>query len=148
MNSKQSSQYRLRLAGGYFEEAKQDSQLSRWRSCLDNSQRVIENAAKAIIAIVEPVEKTHNPSTQLKRLIQDRRYTPKIVSIIQENLEFYQALGPKEHLLSGYGDDVNMELPWEIITENDARYALDNAKKCFDVSMKVYKEFFMEDFTK
>ena len=40
--------YRLRLALGFLEEARQDFNLGRWRSCVDNSQLVTENAAKAV----------------------------------------------------------------------------------------------------
>ncbi len=91
MNSKKSSQYRLKLAEGYLDEAKQDLQLSRYRACLDNAQRVIENSAKAIIAIVEPVEKTHNPASQLRRLIQENRYSSDIISLMRNNLDIYQS---------------------------------------------------------
>jgi HEPN domain-containing protein len=50
------------LAKGFLQEAEQDFQLHRWRSCVDNAQLSVENADKAIIAIFEPVERTHNPA--------------------------------------------------------------------------------------
>ncbi|MDZ7359408.1 MAG: HEPN domain-containing protein [candidate division KSB1 bacterium] len=62
------AEYRLRLAKGFQKEAEQDFQLQRWRSCVDNAQRSVENAGKAIIAIFEPVERTHNPAVNLKNL--------------------------------------------------------------------------------
>ena len=54
--------YRLRLVLGFLEEAQQDFNLGRWRSCVDNSQLVTENAAKAMLALLGPVGRTHNPS--------------------------------------------------------------------------------------
>lgn len=146
MNSKKSSHYRFRLAEGFLKETKQDYELSRWRACLDNAQRVIENSVKGIIAIVEPVEKTHRPAQQLKRLVKEKRYPKSILKIIEKNFNVFESLGPKEHLLSGYGDDVNLELPWDVITKNDAHYALENTLKCFEVSTKIYKEFYHEEF--
>ena len=38
MDSEQDVSYRLRLAEGFFQEAMQDLDLSRWRSCVDNAQ--------------------------------------------------------------------------------------------------------------
>lgn len=62
MNSRSDAEYGLRLAKGFLQEAEQDFQLHRWRSCVDNAQLSVENADKAIIAIFEPVERTHNPA--------------------------------------------------------------------------------------
>jgi len=38
------SHYRLRLARGFLEEARQDVSPGRWRSALDNSQPAVEHA--------------------------------------------------------------------------------------------------------
>jgi hypothetical protein len=43
------------LAKGFQQEAEQDFQLQRWRSCVDNAQLSVENSGKAIIALIEPV---------------------------------------------------------------------------------------------
>jgi HEPN domain-containing protein len=43
--------YRLRLIQGFLEEARQDFNLERWRSGVDNSQLSTENAAKAVLAL-------------------------------------------------------------------------------------------------
>lgn len=53
--------YRQRLAEGFLGEARQDVELRRWRSCIDNSQLAVENAAKAALALLGPVGRTHNP---------------------------------------------------------------------------------------
>jgi HEPN domain-containing protein len=47
--------YRLRLAEGFLEEARQDVVLQRWRSALDNSQLAVEHAVKSVLALLGPV---------------------------------------------------------------------------------------------
>src|SRR3990172_6367765 len=55
------ARYRLRLAHGFVEEARQDVGLQRWRSCVDNSQLAVENAAKAVLALLGPVGRNPTP---------------------------------------------------------------------------------------
>lgn len=61
--------FRLRLADGFLAEARQDLELERWRSCVDHSQLATENAAKAGLALIGPVGRTHTPSILLRRLM-------------------------------------------------------------------------------
>lgn len=55
---------------GFLAEALQDFELSRWRSCVDNSQLAVENSGKTIIACFRPVEKSHNPARQVDDLLE------------------------------------------------------------------------------
>ena len=55
------ARFRRRLAVGFLEEAKQDLELERWRSCVDNSQLATENAAKAALALLGPVGARTSP---------------------------------------------------------------------------------------
>ncbi len=54
--------YRLKVAHGFLDESRQDVELGRFRSAVDNAQLAVENAAKAALALVLPVGKTHNPA--------------------------------------------------------------------------------------
>ena len=56
----QDAQYRFRVAQGFLEESRQDVALNRWRSAVDNAQLAVENAAKAVLALIAPVGRTHN----------------------------------------------------------------------------------------
>lgn len=47
--------YRMKLVEGFRSEARQDLELGRWRSCVDNSQPIVETNAKAALALVGPV---------------------------------------------------------------------------------------------
>jgi HEPN domain-containing protein len=73
--------YRLRLVLGFLEEVRQDFDLGRWRSCVDNSQLVTENAAKAVLALLGPLGRTHNPSLLLREALAEgdflREYHPR-----------------------------------------------------------------------
>jgi hypothetical protein len=41
----ESTLYRLKVVKGFLEEIRQDVQLLRWRSAVDNAQLVVENSA-------------------------------------------------------------------------------------------------------
>ena len=51
MTGDQDAAYRLRVAQGFLDEARQDVELGRWRATVDNSQLTVENAAKAVLEI-------------------------------------------------------------------------------------------------
>lgn len=61
--------YRLRLADGFLSEARQDIGFQRWRSCVDNAQLAVENAAKVLLALLGPVGRTHNPAALLREAL-------------------------------------------------------------------------------
>ncbi|MGH7361336.1 MAG: HEPN domain-containing protein, partial [Candidatus Methylomirabilales bacterium] len=63
----------MRLARGFLQEAEQVYDLRRWRSCVDNAQMSVENAAKAILAFFGPLAKTHEPSTHFRNVIEGGR---------------------------------------------------------------------------
>lgn len=45
----ESTLYRLRIAYGFLEESRQDVELGRQRSAVDNAQLAVESSAKALI---------------------------------------------------------------------------------------------------
>ncbi len=59
MRGPDSARYRLRLAQGFLEEAREDVSLKRWRSAVDNAQLAVENAAKAVLALLGPIRQMH-----------------------------------------------------------------------------------------
>jgi HEPN domain-containing protein len=52
MTGNRNAEYRLKLAQGFLNEARQDVGLGRWRSAVDNAQLAVENAAKAVLALL------------------------------------------------------------------------------------------------
>jgi HEPN domain-containing protein len=139
MNSQADAEYRLRLAKGFKKEAEQDFQLQRWRSCVDNAQLAVENAGKAIIAIFEPVERTHNPAVNLRKLIDKKLIDKALLNDLNTALNFFDELGFEEHFLTDYGDEKTYQDPWSLFNEEDAQKALEIMQKCLAVSEKFYQ---------
>src|SRR5437763_17086753 len=106
--------YRLRLADGYLQEARQDVALLRWRSCVDNSQLAAENAAKAALALLGPVGRTHEPGRLLRQELAAGRFPPALQAPVERLAECAELLGWDVHVQSDYGDEAARRTPWEL----------------------------------
>jgi HEPN domain-containing protein len=106
--------YRRRLAEGFLGEAREDMRLERWRSCVSNSQLAAENAAKAALATVGPVGKTHQPATLLRQAFAEGRYDDTMRCAIDALVLASESLGADIHAESDYGDDSRWLTPWSI----------------------------------
>lgn len=144
MNSEEDAAYRLRMAEKFLTEAEEDLGLSRWRSCVDNAQLATENAAKSILAIIEPVQKTHEPVHRLQALIEAHVFARDVAKDIEASLSDFRQLGFETHLLSDYGDEASRRDPWELFGEDDAREALGIARRCGAVARRVFAFYFTE----
>lgn len=133
MNSKDDFNYTKSLAEGFLKEAEQDLNLERYRSCVDNSQLAVENAAKSVIVLFTPLEKTHTPEEKLKLLLEEN-IDEKIKIEIKKFLPLLEKLGFREHILSDYGDEEKRILPWELFNHQDAQESLEVAKKAVDLA--------------
>ena len=100
MNSKADAEYRRRLAKGFLDEARLNFNYGLWRSCVDNSQLSIENSGKMLISLFEPVEKSHNPSRQLKRLLEKSRLDDSVKNEVDEVIRILDRFGIEEHLMT------------------------------------------------
>jgi hypothetical protein len=78
MDSASDAEYRLRLASGFLAEAEDDLRSSRWRSCVDNAQLAVENAAKSAIARFGPVPRRHDTSTVLNEHLRQGSVPPEL----------------------------------------------------------------------
>lgn len=72
MNKNRQVDYRLRLAKGFLDETRQDIDLTRWRSAMDNAQLAVENAAKAVLSLTGPVGRTHVPANFLRNSVIEK----------------------------------------------------------------------------
>jgi HEPN domain-containing protein len=138
VNFKEDAEYRKRLAKGFLNEARLNFEFKLWRSCVDNSQLSIENSGKMIIALFEPIEKTHNPSRQLRRLIDQNRLGDVSILDIEELISIIDRFGIEEHFMTDYGDEITRTDPWSLFTEEDAREALELAEKCYGIAENIY----------
>jgi len=129
MNALDQSRYRLRLAEGFLQEARQDFASSRWRSCVDNSQLSVEHAAKGALGLLGPIGRTHNPAFFLREALRDSRFPPSVQMQVESLAECAELLGPEVHIKSDYGDEQMQKTPWELFDEGRAREALDLAER-------------------
>ena len=113
--------FRQRLALGFLEEAKQDLELERWRSCVDNSQLATENAAKAALALLGPVGRTHQPAILLRGALDEERFPANIAADVADLTELAELLGSDLHVQSDYGDEATGRTPWELFEQGDAQ---------------------------
>jgi HEPN domain-containing protein len=124
MGAREETRYRLRLAEGFLQEARQDITSGRWRSCVDNAQLTVENSAKAVLALFGPVGRTHTPGLLLRNALAEGRLAGIPQAQIERLAASAEILGPDVHVQSDYGDEGGWRTPWELFDEPDARQAL------------------------
>jgi HEPN domain-containing protein len=103
--------YRSRLVRGFLEEARQDFKLGRWRSCVDNSQLATGNVAKAVLARLGPVGRTHHPSLLMREALAEGEFLAEISPQVERLAECAELLGPDIHVQSDYGDEAGGRTP-------------------------------------
>jgi len=131
-------QYRLELADGFLNEVRQDIELKRFRSCVDNAQLSIENSVKAVLAVFGPVGKTHDPWLELRDLLKEESVIRSgLREAANELAELAAKFGTKEHFLTDYGDESRFLSPWKLFDEEDAQEARETAERCFVLSKEI-----------
>lgn len=141
MNFKKDAEYRKRLAKGFLDEARLNYEYKLWRSCVDNSQLSIGNSWKMIITLFEPIEKSHNSSRQLKRLIEQNRLSNASNLGIEELISILDRFGIEEYFFTDYGDEVTWTDPWSLFTEEDARQTLEMAERCYYLGERIFSTY-------
>ena len=144
MHFRDDAEYRKRLASGFLEEARVNLKHQLWRSCVNNSQLSIENSGKMIIALFEPVEKSHNPSHQLKRLVDQKMLSHLFKPQADEIIPILDRFGIEEHFMTDYGDEATLTDPWSLFDESDAREALEMAERCYSLADEIYTAYLKE----
>lgn len=140
MISSQSAEYRIKLAQGFLTEARQDVNLERWRSAVSNAQLTVENAAKAVLALLWPVGRTHNPAVQLRQALSDGLFAAPHYDRAQRLAEHAEMMGADVHIQTDYGDEMGGRTPWELFDEVDARRALEIAEEATNLVQRIVQE--------
>lgn len=131
--------YRLALARGFLEEARQDEGLGRWRSAVDGAQLAVENAGKTALALTGQIGRTHNPATQIRRLVEEERFDTVLLRKLERLAELAEILGPDIHIQTDYGDEVEGRTPWELFGQDDARQALAIAEAAVGLGDQIFQ---------
>jgi len=137
MIGRRDAEYRLRVAQGFLNEARQDVGLERWRSAVDNAQLAVENAAKAALALLGPVGRTHNPAIPLRQALGDGLFATSLHQQIQRLVELAELMGPDIHTQTDYGDEMGGRTPWELFSQADARQALAMAEESVSLARTI-----------
>jgi HEPN domain-containing protein len=137
MDSKRDAEFRLKLSQGFSKEAEEDYKLSRWRSCVDNAQLAVENAAKAAIALFAPIPKSHNVTQELKALLRQNMVTQSVEQLWERLIQLSEDLGYEEHIKSDYGEEDNFLTPWDLFGQKEAEKALKVAKEAVSTLEKM-----------
>ena len=92
-----------------------------------------------VIALLEPVEKTHNPSRQIKRLSEGGRLGKQYKTEVGEIIDIVDRFGMEEHFMTDYGNENTRTDPWSLFDKEDAKEALDLAERCFELAGQIFK---------
>jgi len=132
--------YRLRLAAGFCDEARQDVALKRWRSAMDNAQLAVENAAKAVLALAYGFVPRGRPAPLLRQALLDGMLGACDPEKVQRLAELAELLGFDVHVQTDYGDEMAGRTPWELFDGADARQALAMAEEALSLAREIIGE--------
>nr|MDO8082204.1 HEPN domain-containing protein [Candidatus Freyarchaeota archaeon] len=111
MNSEEEAKYRLSLGEGYLKRAEEAAKHKDHLAVISNSQQAVENSAKAVISCFRIPSWSHDPSSELSEVIEDKR--DKIEEKIGANtfrdintLALYSHNLAPEHGRMSYGDPI------------------------------------------
>ena len=137
MDSREEARYRLRLAEGYVREAEELLAASQWRACVSSAQLAVENSAKAVLALVGPLAKSHDLSSMLLDAAEDLGLGEEALRALERLAECARLLGFREHIMTDYGDELAYRTPWEIYDEGRAKRALALAKEAYEIAARL-----------
>ena len=130
--------YRYRLAVEHLERAERLFSLRDWVGTVSASQLAIENLAKAVIAFFEVPTWSHDPSNQLKGLLE--KFPDDMVDGVKELAALAREMAP-EHGRSTYGEPSAVLVPSDIYKEEHASNAFRKSKKARKIAEGVLERF-------
>lgn len=133
--------YRYRLAAECLERSERLFSLRDWVGTVSSSQLAVENFAKSIIAIFEIPTWSHDPSDQLKSLIE--RLPSGLKEDIREMAIMVKEMA-SEHGRSTYGEPSAGLLPSDIYKEEHALSALERARRAGEITREVFNQLKIE----
>jgi HEPN domain-containing protein len=136
VQSYKDAEFRLRMAEGFLDEAKEHFRLKFFRSVVDNSQISIENSAKAVIVLFRPLSKTHEIAEYLNELLQEM-VDEETRDGLNRLIDITEQFSFETHVRTDYGDEACGLTPWELFGEEDAKNALSAAQQAFELSKKI-----------
>lgn len=90
------------------------------------------------------IEKTHNPSRQLKRIVDSKTLDEAIKPQIEELISILDRFGIEEHFMTDYGDETTRTDPWSLFNKEDAEEALAMAERGYSLAENIYMAYLKE----
>lgn len=103
---------------------------------MDNSQLVVENAAKAILTLIGPVGR----GPLLRQALQDGKLAAATLDRVKRLAELSELLGFDIHIQTDYGDEMGGRTPWELFDEPGARQALSMAEEALNLAQAIVEQ--------
>jgi HEPN domain-containing protein len=128
--------YRLRLVERYLQDAEDAYRRGDLRGAVASSQLAAENAAKAVVAVYRVPSWTHDPSHELRELVD--RMPQALRPSAEELAEVAELLAP-ERGRATYGEPARGLTPWEIYGGEDAEEALKRARRALELMMVILR---------
>ena len=122
--------------------AEADLSAARWRDAALHARSSIENAAKAILGCFASVPKTHEPRDCLEEALRHPSFPPALAARAQAVLPVLSGYGMEDHVRIAEGDEQRQLDPWELVTEDEARRAVETARAMTSLSADVYHLMF------
>ena len=137
MQAREDAEHRITLAEEALVLARHDLEFQRWPVCVNFSQQAVENAAKAPLAFLGPAPRTHSPSDQLTKALQQGLFPDAMRAAVQRLAELNASLGSDVHMRVVYGDEQARLTPRQLFGEADARQALASAEEAVRLARQV-----------
>ena len=96
---------------------------------MDNAQLAAENAGKAVLLLFGVSPKTHDPAGQIARLLETETPSIHLRPALAEIVPDLLTLGSSQHMMTDYGDEATLTLPWDLFTRESAAQALPVAER-------------------
>jgi HEPN domain-containing protein len=101
----------------------------------------IENSAKAVLALLGPVGRTHQPAVFLRQALQAGNLPAEEDTKIKRLAELSELLGFDVHVQTDYGDETLRRTPWELFDEDDAKQAVNMAVEAASLAQTILSDF-------
>jgi HEPN domain-containing protein len=141
VDTKEEATRLLREAKEDLDRAMRYSKFKDWVTAIHYSQLAVEKSAKALISCFESFEWTHDPSKQLKKLVEKGFLQGDLLEVAS-----YAKEAAPWHGRSTYGGLRNglWKSPSDLCSEDVAVELLDKAQKSVDKAVGFIERFFRE----
>lgn len=136
VTAEEESRFRLRMARQFRAKAREAAERSDWREAALFARGAIEAAAKAVIACVASVPRSHEPAQILRAALSSPAFPPTLQPEAKALMPRWSRYGMQEHVLLSYGDEQSHQDPWSLVTEERARRTLEAAEEALEFAQR------------